>query len=207
MLLKPSPLLMLIVAALLTCSSPTRAARVRPSAESTTSSQSEGTFVHQPPQKPLGSTFDARSQASNPNRGHAESDTFFLIIFTAVAAVATVATALFNRQLVSVTREMVDATKSASKAADKSADAAESALHADRPFLLMSDRPEPRYFDPKARKDNVFAFTMAKCCLRNFGKGPAILSKVVARMKIADNLLFHQTSPIVWKSGPSETLS
>ncbi len=65
---------------------------------------------------------------------------------------------------------------------------ARNALYADRPYLLLLDRPEQKFFDPKSREDKVCVFSMARCGIKNLGKGPAILTNIMARMKLASDL-------------------
>lgn len=65
---------------------------------------------------------------------------------------------------------------------------ARSALYGDRPYLLMLDRPDARFFDPSTREGRIFVFSSARCKFKNLGKGPAILTGIVARMRYADEL-------------------
>ncbi len=65
---------------------------------------------------------------------------------------------------------------------------ANNALYADRPYLLFLDRPEQKFFDPQSREDKVFVISSARCSVKNLGKGPAILTKIMARMKLANDL-------------------
>jgi hypothetical protein len=62
------------------------------------------------------------------------------------------------------------------------------ALYADRPFLMIVDRPAPMFFDPRSREDKAFVITSAKCEFKNLGKGPAIITGIVARMKLLTDL-------------------
>jgi hypothetical protein len=58
----------------------------------------------------------------------------------------------------------------------------------DRPVLVV-DRPQGRFLSPKDRQKareegHVFIVASARCAFRNVGKGPAIVSQIIAKMKL-----------------------
>jgi hypothetical protein len=85
-------------------------------------------------------------------------------LFNAILTVATVLIAVFNYQL----------------------------LFLNWP-LLVADRPTPRFFSPREREKaleegKVFFVASANCPFRNVGQSPAIISKIVVKMKLDQDL-------------------
>jgi hypothetical protein len=74
------------------------------------------------------------------------------------------------------------ATRSAANAARDSAHAAEFALRSDRPFFSV-ESPQLLYFEP-ASKSIYYGPIDVTFFFRNCGKGPAIVSKIFARLAI-----------------------
>jgi hypothetical protein len=93
---------------------------------------------------------------------------------TVIMAIATVFLAIFNSRLVGVTKDMHEATKDAAVAAER-------ALHLDRPFLLAGSFELKNFHAESRRVAATFGF-------RNWGKGPAFVIEIRARLSIANDL-------------------
>jgi hypothetical protein len=125
--------------------------------------------------------------------------TFF---FIALTGVATALIAKFNWQLVGVTDEMKHATAEAASAARDSAKAAELALYAERPYLLIKNAriseqtqlPLPTLLGgsnpPADRRQLKVTFP-----IQNYGKGVGIIKSVEVRLYVG-NGVFSQTPPV-----------
>jgi hypothetical protein len=86
------------------------------------------------------------------------------IFFNTILTIATIFIAIFNYQLLFLSRP-----------------------------ILVADRPTPGYFDPKewekAGEDGkVFLVTNARCPFRNVGQSPAIILKISVKMKLEKDL-------------------
>jgi len=102
-----------------------------------------------------------------------------MLFFTAVAAFATASMAVFNYQLVQVSRDMHKATEDAATAAMKSAEVAEAALDTNRPYLFVT---EVHVRAISGVRDGW----VAHITLENFGSGPADLVDYVATGGVYD---------------------
>jgi len=109
--------------------------------------------------------------SSGQNEGQSNDDSLWLILFTGIAAAATGAIAIFNWQLVGVTREMVKATGLA-------AEAARLALHVNRPYLMVVG------MTPLALMSEVLhvqePISRLTINLHNVGSSPAELTEILA---------------------------
>jgi hypothetical protein len=116
-----------------------------------------------------------------------------------ISAVATGFIAWFNCQLVGVTKEMEGATRDAAKAATQSAQAAEAALHADRPFLLVTAIKVDTFGLGKFGEKNLHIAVV----VRNFGNGPADITDYIAETELFDPPTHGRSDPPVWH-GPND---
>jgi hypothetical protein len=114
---------------------------------------------------------DTRSSGNKHDDG-GDTATNIIAFFTVVAALATIAIAKFNKQLVTVTADMTTATAQAAKAA-------EAALHIDRPFLLVTD-VKCIESTRDGRANEILYIYEFDVCLRNFGVGPADIVDYIA---------------------------
>jgi hypothetical protein len=114
--------------------------------------------------------------------------------FNFIVAVATVFIAWFNWQLVGVTNEMKKATSDAAQAAAKSADAAQAALHADRPYLLVTDVLMAGSGSPTG------ALHVIPIKFENFGSGPADIQDYIAEPDVLPWPKPDAPDPVAWHS-------
>jgi hypothetical protein len=103
-------------------------------------------------------------------------------------ALATIAIAKFNKQLVGVTHDMPKATAEAAKFTKL-------AYIANRPYLTADEFILKNFTTVNRLPDDAapFTFMVANFKLRNVGKGPAIIRIARAKMKIVPN------DPEAWK--------
>lgn len=165
--------LILIMSTLLLCaqsSTPQPGPSPRPAAK-----PSEGTALseHQSNQSqlPVNDSNIANGQpgddaATRQQKRNYDIPTIVIAIFSVVSGIAAIRIAKFNKQLVQVTRDMVNA-------AVASAEASKAALHVNRPFLLVT----------KVQKllpgSNTAYFTY-----RNAGNNPADVMEIIASAEI-----------------------
>ncbi|MGO9266612.1 MAG: hypothetical protein ACLQBA_17315 [Candidatus Binataceae bacterium] len=114
-----------------------------------------------------------------------EIPTIIIAFFSIISGVATIYIAKFNKQLVSVTHDLKQATidsakasKDSAEAARDSADAAKLALQTNRPFVML-DSLELKSGLPGS--EIVVTFR-----LRNLGKGPALVRELRAKLGILE---------------------
>lgn len=100
-------------------------------------------------------------------------------LFTFVTAVATVVLAVFTGLLVSVTGDLHKATEAATKVA----------MATDRPYLFSFSgwvKQEPIVSESPGFQGGIGSIS---CEIQNFGKGPAVISEIRARLKFAQPVL------------------
>lgn len=142
------------------------------------------TFIKQPTNdhpSPLTSANSTQSptDTASPDSGSdchdGDSNSGITIFLAAVMAAATIAIAIFNYQLVGVTGKMQEATT-------KATEAAEAALHADRPFLLIFRVTVFHTAIPNPSGHSL----EARIWLHNFGNGPADIVDYIAEAALFD---------------------
>lgn len=89
-----------------------------------------------------------------------------------------------------IANETLIETRKAANAADKSANAAHSALLSDRPYLLVDNAELERLFPDveyaHALRDSDYKPLQIHFRLTNYGKGPAVIDKVLLRLKMVE---------------------
>jgi hypothetical protein len=133
--------------------------------------QAKGPLAQHP-----GPTANAPSGQPTPDNtgqraGHSNSSLHLIwniissqIFFNTLLTIATIFIAVFNYQLLLLTRP-----------------------------ILVADRPTPGFFTPKEweksrEEGRVFLVTSARCPFRNVGQNPAIILKIVVKMKLGRDL-------------------
>jgi hypothetical protein len=86
------------------------------------------------------------------------------------------------------------AAKKAGGAAVSSARAAELALRATRPFVLL-DKLKMCNFEPRSRLTSSSILTVADITATNAGNGTAIITKIIARMKLTERPFPSRSNP------------
>jgi hypothetical protein len=101
----------------------------------------------------------------------------------------------FVRRSTLATEEAAKAARTNAIAAKESADAANQyvkvatfALQSDRPFIFVT-KFLPHNFKPASEIKNVFDLPFTNCTMTNYGKGPAIIDKVIAKLEVTDQPL------------------
>jgi len=123
-----------------------------------------------------------RANTSNEKESRtSDTSTVVIKIFTVVSGIAAAFIALFNWQLVAVTKEMKEVTLRAAKAAQEGVRLGERALSIDRP-MIRTEIPEMKNFYETS--ENIRAI----CKLKNWGKGPGFITEVRGHLGIVQSI-------------------
>jgi hypothetical protein len=159
-----------------------------PTPENPSVGREKGDYVKQhsrespKPDMPAGLSSPNGARGTKDNQDNSEEYSGWLLLFTAVMALATVFLAIFNWQLVRVSRDM-------HVAATKSAELAELALLSDRPHVVVTGMTH-KPFD----QDKVFH---AEVSMKNIGKGPALIEEILVDVSVeppAEPVYVHMPS-------------
>jgi hypothetical protein len=124
-----------------------------------------------------------------------DTATGLIAAFTIVMALATIAIAKFNRQFVGVTHEMTKATAEAAKFTKL-------AYIANRPYLIPDNFVMLNFTTQARRTDqHGLVFMTVEFVIKNVGKGPAIVEKAGAKLKILPD---DPTNHRGWYPNPSD---
>jgi hypothetical protein len=190
---KHSYLPILIVAALLL--SAARNEPINPSPNGTCARESERSQIAQPNATQTGPNSSQSStatptpeQSKSPNLNNhqrdAESSAQKEATYTGLLVIVGLLAIILN----------YCAAKSAAVAALDSAKAANLALQAVRPFVLL-DKLEMRNFEPRSGLTSSSIQTVADVTVTNAGNGPAIITKIIARMKVTARPFLQRDPP------------
>ena len=151
---------------LLSAASPTPKPSVVPSPRETTIGSKESKLERQATDEKQANASHApairapdKETSANSKSDQSKDHSGWRLLFTGVAAVATALIAIFNGQLVRVTRDMVRAAEAAAQAAD-------AALDLDRPAILVTFiEPRVGTHQPSGRANTLISFTPIESCI------------------------------------------